>query len=873
MTDPLIRHALDKVWCAPEQDHQTIIRPTRITPASGALNNVNVMWERFQLPSQGDRYHVFSVGQVFPASINLPAEKNEWINMATAASRQGAIIHIYNKKGQCWPLSLAWMRTMDGNNVVLAIRVNSKLPIDPAQEDVYFRVYSNAYFYSERWINSKPVGANPITVYGGEVGRDVSVTTFNSKLNALVNTGVGAKKLYRNGFLVDSIPYSSLKAGETIEFVYDHSIKRVRNVALGDLQNFTSLRDSKQKYIIHPDEVGDNIEYYDDIDFHLMQSVAPSGGHKKAVYYHRNEVDAVRMLTHNAYAITDQYIAAYIADNPDLFSTTADITVRLYIRHSGWERPLVDEANRIRELYKLPLSDVKDALAGVGSTLTEWRAENLEQSGYVQIMESRTRDLLTEDVADAYGYNAVTRYMSPTYHEPLGSGDQRYVIRPPGMTRCGVFTYNTEGKLVASKSHLSGQHVLTPLPGTPVRTMELIDGKLIDGGDTLFGHTVVETTRSVFETGYRCYASAISGGEPVQDWVDVTGASYITVSSDGKTITWDETELANQGLYPATKIGGNILWYKVPLNEDYPGYVKFSIAANNYWKYPTINDNNVLTDFPIQIPYGRMDIFMDNESLIEGVDYYVDWPEVVVVKKPQRTPAEGLEVWVRCYGFCDSDMNRITPRETGFVIDGMLSSNGVYDVRNDRNIRITLGGALKRRDEVRFAEDDSGPDAPNGKPYAICDVVAPVEHYLDKDTLTFRELDVDMDNRVQNYLTSRIDEESPDLPNVIEGLWELYSPFCAKVLEDLQKGWLGNGELDGSYTTTDIDNWLVDAKPLLDFDPVINSADLDYVAVHAHHMDTVYTLTPEQYVFVERVIDLYLDDKIDLTPFVNVGTG
>ena len=45
MSDILRNHALTHIWAEPLQDHQHRIKPSRITPRSGAYKEVNVMWE------------------------------------------------------------------------------------------------------------------------------------------------------------------------------------------------------------------------------------------------------------------------------------------------------------------------------------------------------------------------------------------------------------------------------------------------------------------------------------------------------------------------------------------------------------------------------------------------------------------------------------------------------------------------------------------------------------------------------------------------------------------------------------------------------------------------------------------------------------
>ena len=48
----LKRHALNNIWCEPNQDSQNIFQVDRITPQRGVLNKTPVMWGSITLPKQ-----------------------------------------------------------------------------------------------------------------------------------------------------------------------------------------------------------------------------------------------------------------------------------------------------------------------------------------------------------------------------------------------------------------------------------------------------------------------------------------------------------------------------------------------------------------------------------------------------------------------------------------------------------------------------------------------------------------------------------------------------------------------------------------------------------------------------------------------------
>ena len=274
----------------------------------------------------------------------------------------------------------------------------------------------------------------------------------------------------------------------------------------------------------------------------------------------------------------------------------------------------------------------------------------------------------------------------------------------------------------------------------------------------------------------------------------------------------------------------------------------------------------------MDMPPAELTVWMDGQSLVETIDYWVEWPRIVVSKKPLRTPAQGLQVITRTRGWCQPDpMTRYVPREVGFTRGGLLSADGNYEIRNDRNNRIVVAGSLKRRDQVAFHEDDVGPLAVDGRPYSVMDYINEVESYTDWDTLEFRNRSLVIDSEVQAYLDLYLPEPPIPSPQIQGEKWGLYSPFCSALIHAFNNtNFLNNGELDTVYDNVDISNWVADYVYLLPFDPCLNGTDTDFCAIAAHHYSTTMSLTQKQYAFMERVISQFLQNKVDLTPSVQI---
>jgi hypothetical protein len=125
------------------------------------------------------------------------------------------------------------------------------------------------------------------------------------------------------------------------------------------------------------------------------------------------------------------------------------------------------------------------------------------------------------------------------------------------------------------------------------------------------------------------------------------------------------------------------------------------------------------------VPYGNIDIFLNGKSLIQGLDYFIDFPEVVITNKAYLTADPNTteqQIHIRCTGFTTRDVKVADPADISYVMHGALSYNRRYDLRDDAVQRIVVDGRVKLAEQVRFAEELKTRDplaVTNGKPYVI----------------------------------------------------------------------------------------------------------------------------------------------------------
>lgn len=855
MNDFLVDHAIRNVWCNPKQDLQVIYKPQRISPLRGVRTSFNHQWSTIRLPTTTDVYHIFQIGQYAPYLLGLGAGLEQWTAVNTLMESQKLLAQLYTADGRQFSRGESFILVTSNKDVLIAMREQRRIA-DLRSVDIFVRLYSNAYFSSDRAQST----TNGILCRSTKVTSAEQALDFQRDFLDARDHKPGATWLFVNGLQKDDYRPSDVVVGDYVEYVNDSSVKAVKTFAIANLDTFDSVLDLKRKFLLHysGDQVdGIGIDYRDDIDVYLTK--VKSNGRFSGVYYHKNNTDALRQVTHRDYAVVVDYITAYQqAQSAAGWGSIQDLTLTLYIRRSGYQRPLVFEDHRIQELYKLSETDRYRALVGLDSTVTSWRAEELENSDYVKVMDARQRYITNDLVRDAYGYNAMAKLIGDT-PQYVGNDAGRPVVKLPyGLwSNSTAFEYDANGVLINSYVHTAGAEY-TPFNANGV-LVETLVGR---GGKKLDMVFQKQDTPIDPAFSYRYYVTMIDHGVPLQDkWVDVTGDATKYEIVDGK-VHW-LVDFASHVV--CVKSDQYFLNYSLSLTPT-NGLVRFSVSATTTWVDQT-------QDGVLIIPPGKLDLWLNNRALIENLDYFVQWPEIVLTNKAYLNPLNKQTLVVRATGFCQSDLTREPVKEVGFVRWGKLSRNSRYDLRDDRVIRLVADGRVFHRDQAHFVENDPSVwmDAiPNGAPYLLDDLVVPLRQVVDGDTYTLRDHSQAIDQVISDYLTLKLPEDVPETPDPIEDLYAIYSPFTAAIMYDLVNGVLSTEGFRGQYSDLDVKNYLTSYEWLLVYEPTRHAVDLTHVAVHPHDRTTVVELDAYQYFLLNRAIKVFLEDKVDITRFVRI---
>ena len=858
MFDYIKDHAIKNVWCTPDQDLQVIIEPARLTLPTGAFISFKVLNKKIDLPDFSSYWHVYQIGQLHPLIVGLFPIDNKWISFDQACNNQKTICDIYLNSGIQLPRFNTFYMYTNEKNLIVAVRKNNKIPFDFLNDKVFLRVYNNEYYNSNR----SDALVDTIHVEGIKPTSTIEILNFQIKYNSYLSKP-GLTYAFVNGYKVKDINLITLSIGDFAEFVYDSSINSTIDFKINDLKTFESILDNKIKYILHYLGTDDTIQYQDDIDFFIIDKANTIK--EKGVYFHKNNKDSIRMLTHRDYSIVTAYVLGYVNTLQKTYTdldviNPNDLTIRLHIRKSGYLRPIIFEHNRIKELYKMSDDHIVNAMVGIDSLVTVWDAANLENSNYTKIMQSKYTEITNEMVQYGYGYNSVSRIIGDTPFKTRLESFRQVIDVPYGLQSSStVYEYNENGLLIGYYPHYNGSKYASV--NNNARLIEIISGVGSLFLDDVFG---IDNVPVPLDSSYRVYMCYMVGGVPNNIWSDVTGTDSYFLQNN--KIKW-----VDQNIDPYIRVRSNHTFLSYELNlQANIGLIKFDIDNIE-------NREGITAERVMQVPMGELDIFLNGKSLIKGLDYNVNFPEVVIFNKEYLiNPLTDFQnIHIRFTGFCDKDLNLTHVDDYGFIKHGFLSNNNKFDIRDDKVLRIVLDGQLKTRDDVLFSEEHSGVsilNVTNGRPYSIRDIVVPLKGLTKEDTYTLREKSMLVDMEVADYLTLKIPQPERPALSAIAGRYQVFSPFICKIIYDLNIGILNNPLILNNFSDNTVNEICKPYEYLLEFDPINskNSVDSNFVAIHPHNLFTVIQLDFFNYRFIERVIKLYAKGLVTLSPFLNI---
>lgn len=894
MNDYLLRHAIDNVWCNPTMDKQFVYQLRQLTPKFGVKLQWGIDFDMYKLPSDTDLWHVYQIGQVVPSLMGLPKLYNQWMSLDKLANELKVLCDVFVSSGIRFPMFDTYILLTTSQNLVVAVKRNSRFP-ELDEHVPFLHVYSNAFFNSKRSIQTPLYDMKVQSVQAQNLAhiRQLQIEWMD-RLAA-----VGGHVLYYvNGRFVHEISAATAEAGDYLEWVHDLSIKGFYDFKLTGLPSFVSKLDSMRKYLLHaPGKKETTIQYFDDMLGFLYRPNPLNATQFDGVYYHSTDGKWLRMLSHQDWSTPADRPVRFVAEHPEdprhgsnpgkwpsiKWTSIAPLTLRLYTRHSGYQRPVVADCSRLQELYRLSDANIVRAMVGDDST-SVWHASNLEQSPYVEFMsadpelifpvafqrpEANSPGKVTAQnfAGDVFGYHESAHILARNPCPIITYNNVRYAeLAYNYWENATIFEYDQNGLLIEMYYHTAGTR--WQVQNSTCQLVEAISGQ---GGSTfgdVYGNDPVAVGGGF---NFRVYVCPVWAGVPTLEWQDITDLEnrhdwgFLDDTTDNHRWVWTAASTAWMGMVRQDR---NFLVQKLNFNKT-DGVIRFTLGSNE--TFETQYQYRLL-----EIPPGQLDVFLNKRSLVYGLDYQIEGMQVVINNLEYLNPGvnDVQEVIYRGHGFCGSDLKMYEPGEIGWVEYGVISNNGTYNVHRHKMQRLTIGGGYWDPANAVFEEDMTTGQMTqfvDATPYQITTPQSRFRDVYDTDKQA-RIKDDAIDAEVSAFMTKYFPGRDRGQVDTFRNHYHVFSVFANKVLHDIMAGRLNPAAITGRYTDEQIRTWLKPYEWLVPFDIVNRDYNKNHVEVYPHWHTAPVSLNQYQYAFFKRILGLYLRDPMDLSQFI-IQTG
>lgn len=855
------KFAVEKIYCAPSQDRQFSFSLARVNKPDFPVKRFITVYNVDKvLPDNTDYYHVFVLGNLNPTFLNLLKQhrdwyKDVWRNAEEDMNTRNFIMQLYNEDGVVFPRAHIFYSFIDESSIVFAVRSTESLKrYFDIKSFKYLRVYSNTYF------NSAEFAALPT-----KVGIQCELALVNTNVDkvALQNKIAGYEVhggktlVYVNGYYTDNLNLN-IPNNSYIEILYDQSILSKEKFPIGSLRTFDSTKDNKLKYLLFRDKIVDTIQYDDDNELYIS---TPDQLVTKGLFFYEHRDYAVRNVTDKDYSLYTSFVNNQATTLSNLTTgSISDKVIVLYTRKSNLNKPLVYSSLKLHELYKLPQDVELNVLSNMNYTITELRAETLENSDFFKLASAgKLRDITKELATSALGYNGVSYYFG---NSPVALDTSDRNINVPYLYRnqSSAFEYDSQG-------NFTGQFVTNgPLYTASANTkfVEFLKGTTPSDFGSYLAPDAVHTLR---DTEYRIISAHFNGVTRMSNWEDITENTSVC------TIVGNQLTLNEQA---GKKI--KVVYLDEPLvyNLELPivdGVLFFPLAVQE-------DRGTGLQNHPVDLPYRSIEVFVNGKKLNYELDFFVSLPYISICNKTYLDyTKEKQSIHIRLHGFTldKTDINKTEIR--GFVNNGVLTRNKYYDIRDDRVFSIFVKGRLRDRRSVTYSEEDNQVRLThplNGMPYVMSEAFIPVKEATGLPTLPLYQKNVQMNERLSGLFNQVFKEPDINNFNVIGDHHYLFSPTISKIIHDL---------LDGNipttlYTTPYDDGTIIQLldnqyKTLFLTDPIKYVKESNIVEIHPHIGNAIVNLNLFQYRFltnVIRVITLNNPSRINLSGYIALQT-
>jgi hypothetical protein len=823
-------------------------------PVKRIINVYNVIKH---LPDNSSFFHVFVIGNLSPGFLNLLKQhrdwyRDAWINVEDDMNLRNYILQVYSDEGRMFPRMNIYYSFIDENSLIIALKINEGIRGNYDVESYkYLRVYSNQYFNT--------LAFNALSDRTGIQCR-LFLTDNNSQKVQVQNHVTSLKSnggdvfIYVNGYHTDNVNLN-IPNGSFIEVLYDRSVISKESFTIGDLRTFDSTKDNKLKYLLHRDKLIDYIQYQDDNELYISTQGQLVN---KGLFFYEHKGYAVRNVTDKDYALYTSFVNSQANRISELEGgAIQDKSIILYTRKSGKSKPLVYSSLKLHELYQLPKSAQLDVLLNSSYTITDFRAETLENSDYFKLASAEKLNLVTKELSTStVGYNGIKFYnaYTPTKISDTLTIDVPYLFRDSAY----AYEYSNTGKLI---NRVESHGPLYTCSSVDVKHVEFLKGITPATYDRLYLHNEIITLRN---SEYRILSAYFDGTNRISNWEDITDTPKAIVSNDTVAITEE----------PGKKI--KVFYFDQPLTYSLSLPIVDGVL---YFPLTVEEDRGTgLQQFPLDFPYLNAEIFINGYRLTHGIGYFIKFPYISICDKTHIDYTKThQDIHIRLHGY-NLNKDLINSNEiNGFIHHGALTRNNRYDIRDDRVFSVYIKGRLQDRTQVIFSEKDNvvrTVNPLNGLPYSVVEHMVSVQEVCGESTLPLYEENININNRISDLYDIIYKEPVIQPMNTISDQYYLFSPLVGKVIHDILDANISPTIYTTRYNDTTILTLIEERyKILYELDPIRHNLPMSIVEIHPDIGNTVITVSLHAYRFLTNLIRIITNGKpelINLSGYLNV---
>lgn len=399
-------YLFSEVWNTPYLEHRYNIIP--ISPNTrSVVGTWSMDMETTNLPTALDHYFVY----MLPKNLlkGLEISSSDWTTVAAFQATSRLQLRIHGTNGELlFPAKIFIRDSQVADTLLIAIDKKMFRKILPApcrKDDIFIGLY----------YDSDTTGTVTTACY--------QPTTTEACLAAYAAANT-ATTIIINGREAHDLLVTDISIGDYVVLINDQDIDFTFDLDLTHAQTsrtFLSERDGHRKYIVHiPKALNPTARVItnDTCDIYIR----PKNSRVNGLYLHRCQAvahDSLTQITYNDFAIPMYLIDAYCAA-----LAVEEVTLHIQVRTQSKDNILIRDAHYTDLLYALPDTEILDILEGQGpANLQFWTANQLEQSGYVRLLEqtpSLVQPSNVVDYVDALGYYQTLALICPRV--------RRYVI-------------------------------------------------------------------------------------------------------------------------------------------------------------------------------------------------------------------------------------------------------------------------------------------------------------------------------------------------------------------------------------------------------------------------------------------------------------